>query len=53
MIGLLMLLGLFVGGFASGYAVRDFISRKRRDRHPQKQAYGRSGATAGHPRRAF
>jgi hypothetical protein len=48
MIGLLILLGLFAGGFLSGYVVRDRISHRRRQRYLRRSVHGISGPTVGH-----
>jgi hypothetical protein len=53
MLGLLILLIVFGGGFAAGYAVRHVVSLRRRERYLRGSVYTRPGPAIGHPRRAF
>jgi hypothetical protein len=57
MLGLLILLFVFGGGFAAGYVVRHYVSRRRRERYLKgsvyKGSYIRPGPAIGQPKRAF
>lgn len=53
MLGMLILLLVFSIGFGAGYAVRHFVSLRRRDRYLKVATYTRPGPRIGHARRAF